>query len=305
MSVAHHRHAGRRRRLRDRACRAVARRVRHARPRHRRAAARPAARLRRSRRRNRPHLRDIDQSMARAAVRARSRGRDAERDRHRRRPHRAPASWPRKTERTQRRGPGHGRRRSPNSRAQQTRLRCGAQDLLDGAAPVAVPVSAAADESPSPRHGNSSEHPDPGPGGPGLFADDRPAARGLATRLTVFPLRPDAPLDAGALLEAVADVWPEGGGKVSLNVVSETLLHDLLRRAPSSQPDGRGARLHGRRPGATPPRSRRCTQGGNTLLIKGRPLRELPREVLPCFTPLDHRPGGRAPHRRARPAPAA
>ena len=50
-----------------------------------------------------------------------------------------------------------------------------------------------------------------------------------ATRLTIFPVRPDTPLDAGALLAAVAEVWPEAGGKVSLNIAGETLLQDLLR----------------------------------------------------------------------------
>ena len=55
-----------------------------------------------------------------------------------------------------------------------------------------------------------------------------------ATRLTVFPVRPDAPLDAADLLAAVAEVWPVRGGKVSLNVVSETLLQDLLRAQPSA-----------------------------------------------------------------------
>lgn len=103
-----------------------------------------------------------------------------------------------------------------------------------------------------------------------------------ATRLTVFPLQPGAPLDAAALLREVAAVWPEGGGQVSLNVLSESLLADLLQAEPSvnvmievpafmaADPAHSAAivALHAR---------------GNTLLIKGRPLRELPREVLPCF----------------------
>jgi EAL and modified HD-GYP domain-containing signal transduction protein len=103
-----------------------------------------------------------------------------------------------------------------------------------------------------------------------------------ATRLTVFPLMPGAPLDAGALLAEVASVWPEGGPSVSLNVLSESLLHDLMAARPSANvmveiPAFMAAdpahcdaicALHAR---------------GNTLMIKGRPLRELPREVLPCF----------------------
>jgi len=103
-----------------------------------------------------------------------------------------------------------------------------------------------------------------------------------ATRLSVFPLRPDATLDVAQLLHAVGDVWPASGGTVSLNVVSESLVHDLLHAAPSVNlmvevPNFMAAdpvnvdalvRLHG---------------NGNTLLLKGRPNDELPREVLPCF----------------------
>ncbi len=103
-----------------------------------------------------------------------------------------------------------------------------------------------------------------------------------ATRLSVFPLRPDATLDVAQLLHAVGDVWPASGGNVSLNVVSESLLHDLLRSSPSANlmvevpnfmaadPDNVEAlvRLHG---------------NGNTLLLKGRPNAPLPRDVLPCF----------------------
>ena len=103
-----------------------------------------------------------------------------------------------------------------------------------------------------------------------------------ATRLTVFPMRPDAALDAGQLLAAVGEVWPPTGGRVSLNIASESLLQDLLRAEPSANlmvevpafmaadPDHTDAlcKLHA---------------NGSTLLLKGRPLRELPRAVLPCF----------------------
>ena len=103
-----------------------------------------------------------------------------------------------------------------------------------------------------------------------------------ATRLSVFPLRPDATLDVAQLLHAVGDVWPASGGSVSLNVVSESLLFDLLQASPSANlmvevPNFMAAdpanveaivRLHG---------------AGNTLLLKGRPNAPLPREVLPCF----------------------
>ena len=103
-----------------------------------------------------------------------------------------------------------------------------------------------------------------------------------ATRLTVFPARPDTPLDAGDLLAAVAEVWPEAGGKVSLNIVSETLLTDLLLAQPS-------ANLMVEVPAfmacdvAHSPAILALYGRGNTLLLKGRPRVELPREVLPCF----------------------
>jgi c-di-GMP phosphodiesterase len=104
----------------------------------------------------------------------------------------------------------------------------------------------------------------------------------IATRLTVFPLKADTVLDSSELLEAVSGVWPAEGGRVVLNVASESLLQDLMLAEPSSNimvevpafmaADANNASaivaLHGR---------------GNALMLKGRPLSELPREVLPCF----------------------
>ncbi len=104
----------------------------------------------------------------------------------------------------------------------------------------------------------------------------------VATRLTVFPLHAGAPLDARALLEAIGEVWPVGGGAVWLSAMSESLLHDLMEAQPSShiavevpafmacEADNIEAIC-------------RLQSNGNTLLLKGRPFRELPREVLPCF----------------------
>ncbi len=103
-----------------------------------------------------------------------------------------------------------------------------------------------------------------------------------ATRLTVFPLQHGAPLDARALLAALAEVWPVGGNTLWLSAMSESLLQDLMEAEPSThiavevpafmacEADNaeRIGRLHA---------------NGNTLLLKGRPYRELPREVLPCF----------------------
>ena len=122
-----------------------------------------------------------------------------------------------------------------------------------------------------------------------------------ATRLTVFPQRPDAVLDAGLLLEAVTQVWPAGGGEVWLNVLSESLLGDLLRagcetnlklEVPSFMASDAAQRdallaLHAR---------------GNALLLKGRPAAELARELLPCFS---HAIVDLAEDRRVNEAPGA
>ncbi len=103
-----------------------------------------------------------------------------------------------------------------------------------------------------------------------------------ATRLTVFPLRPDALLDVGQLLHEVGNVWPATGARVSLNVVSESLLQELLLARPTANlmvevPAFMAADR------ANSAALRALHASGSTLLLKGRPLQELPREVLPCF----------------------
>ncbi len=104
-----------------------------------------------------------------------------------------------------------------------------------------------------------------------------------ATRLTVFPLHPEVTPDVAQLLHAVGGVWPASGGKASLNVLSESLLQDLMRAAPSPN-------LMVEVPAFMAVDTSNIVAlqnlhaAGTVLLIKGRPLRELPREVLPCFT---------------------
>jgi EAL and modified HD-GYP domain-containing signal transduction protein len=103
-----------------------------------------------------------------------------------------------------------------------------------------------------------------------------------ATRLTLFPLRAETRLDVSQLLAAVGEVWPEGGGIASLNVLSESLLEDLLSAAPSVNlmievPSFMAVNaLHS-------DAIRALHARGVTMLLKGRPLSELPRAVLPCF----------------------
>lgn len=103
-----------------------------------------------------------------------------------------------------------------------------------------------------------------------------------ATRLTVFPLHADACVDAQQLLELLTEVWPAGGGRVSLNVVGERLLGDLLHARPSANvmlelPSFMAADPAYREP------LQALHAAGNLLLLKGRPASELPREVLPWF----------------------
>jgi EAL and modified HD-GYP domain-containing signal transduction protein len=105
----------------------------------------------------------------------------------------------------------------------------------------------------------------------------------VATRLTVFALRPDAPLDAGQLLQMVGGVWPEGGGKVALNLLSESLLRDLLNAKPSANvmievPSFMASDA------AHVAALQTLRANGNALLLRGRPASELPADVLPCFT---------------------
>ena len=101
-----------------------------------------------------------------------------------------------------------------------------------------------------------------------------------ATRLTVMPLRPDAVLDVAQLLHEVGNVWPASGGRVSLNVVSESLLQDLLGAQPS-------ANLMVEIPAFMATDAANSASiialhtSGSTALVKGGPLEELPGEVLP------------------------
>jgi c-di-GMP phosphodiesterase len=129
----------------------------------------------------------------------------------------------------------------------------------------------------------------------------------FATRVTLFPERPDVEVDAPALLAALAEVWPDEavkltlslraldpasgtsestaatGPRASLNLAGEALLQGVMAAAP-------GPQLMIEVPAfmAADPANRTVLRelhaAGRTLLIKGRPLAELPRELLPCFS---------------------
>jgi len=129
----------------------------------------------------------------------------------------------------------------------------------------------------------------------------------IATRLTVFPERPDALVDAAALLAALEAVWPRpattpagkpvrpldpvaAGAKtpgserpVALNIASEPLLQAVMAARPPGQfllevpafmagDAGHAAALAALR------------EAGSVLLIKGRPLKPLAPQVLESFS---------------------
>ncbi len=104
----------------------------------------------------------------------------------------------------------------------------------------------------------------------------------IATRLGVFPLHADVSLDATNLLAAIGEVWPASGPKVSLNLASEPLLLDVLNAHAATNLMIEVPAFMAVDP-VYSPAILAAHANGNALLLKGRPLRELPREVLPCF----------------------
>ena len=103
-----------------------------------------------------------------------------------------------------------------------------------------------------------------------------------ATRLTIVPLRPDAQLDAAQLLATIGEIWPESGGRVSLNIVSESLLQGVLGSEPATNLMIELPAFMAGDP-AHHDAIRALHARGTKLLVKGRPLQPLPRDLLPCF----------------------
>jgi EAL and modified HD-GYP domain-containing signal transduction protein len=129
----------------------------------------------------------------------------------------------------------------------------------------------------------------------------------LATRLTVFPERPDLTPDPAALLAALTEVWPaevEGpdtrraphahpldpvAGKplpgrpvVSLNLAGEGLLREMMAAAPPLQFMMEVPAFMAADTGNTAV-MQALRAAGTVLLIKGRPVATLPPEVLALF----------------------
>lgn len=125
-----------------------------------------------------------------------------------------------------------------------------------------------------------------------------------ATRLTVWPLSSGQAIDASRLLQAIGEAWPVGGPALWLNVASEDLLRDLMAAQPDTHILLEVPAFMATDPSNT---DALCTlhANGNTLLLKGRPLQSLPKEVLPCFKQsiIDYQDDRR--HDEPPPAPGA
>ena len=104
-----------------------------------------------------------------------------------------------------------------------------------------------------------------------------------ALRLTLFPTRPEALPDAADLVAALAEVWPEDAGRISLDVGGEPLLERMMRVAlPRNMMLETPAFM-----AADPAHALVLValfKQGNSLLIKGRPRSPLPPETLNCFS---------------------
>jgi EAL and modified HD-GYP domain-containing signal transduction protein len=133
----------------------------------------------------------------------------------------------------------------------------------------------------------------------------------IATRLTIFPERPDAVPDVAALLAALAEVWPAEAAPalqlslrplepaavkaraasaalqpVSLNVAGEPLLHALMALM-ATQPPGHLMVEVPAFMAADPAHAAALTAlhgAGATLLVKGRPAKPLAAELMNCFS---------------------
>ncbi len=108
----------------------------------------------------------------------------------------------------------------------------------------------------------------------------------VATRLTVFPDRPDACPDPSALLAALHEVWPVDatakGASVWLNLAGEGLLRDVMAAAPGPQLTVEVPAFMASDPVHTPA-LQALRAAGTPLVIKGRPLKPLAPEVLALF----------------------
>lgn len=115
----------------------------------------------------------------------------------------------------------------------------------------------------------------------------------VGTRVTIFPERPDAPLDSAGLLAALGTVWPPveravGAapllpGTVALNVVGEAAVRALLAARPGA-PFAVELPAFMLADAEVAAEARACREAGTALWIKGRVGAELGADLLGCFS---------------------
>ncbi len=103
-----------------------------------------------------------------------------------------------------------------------------------------------------------------------------------ALRLTVFPARPETPIDGDGLLEMLAECWPAEAGRLSLNIADEALLGHLLQADLPPHVMLEVPVFMAVRESMAQALKQQYARG-TTLLIKGVPMAPLSRELLPCF----------------------
>ncbi len=108
----------------------------------------------------------------------------------------------------------------------------------------------------------------------------------ISTRLTVFQGRPDVLPDPVGLIAALGDLFPAAEGVVApsvfLNFTSEALLDGVLAASALSHVLVEVPAFMAGDP-VRADAVRALHAAGHSLAITGRPLAELPRDLLPCF----------------------
>ncbi len=133
----------------------------------------------------------------------------------------------------------------------------------------------------------------------------------IGTRVTVFPDRPEAPLDAAALLVALGEVWPPldraaeapaagiATGTIVLNLVGESAVRSMLAARPSA-PFAVEVPAFMLADAEVAAEAQALHEAGGALWIKGRLSPELSPALLACFGVLVLEVGDAIPPARPR-----
>jgi c-di-GMP phosphodiesterase len=104
----------------------------------------------------------------------------------------------------------------------------------------------------------------------------------MAARVTVHSADKGGAPDAAGLLAALAEVWPEGAGSLSLNITNEAWLLAMIEGDVPSQIMVEVPSFLAGDPQWFEQLQRRSTEG-LSMVLKGRPLQPLRPELMTCF----------------------